>query len=138
LVCGFDSNVKISGFVAYVLTTLPPSELENRIFRLEGERKSLNDLGALFKTGTSVKHVENITGEAGEIKTSLLTLFDSGADSSGWDAANKVEGSGTNINAAGSANAWPLSRSCLIWLQDTNARPIARPSSRRRGDEGPD
>jgi hypothetical protein len=68
--------------------------------------KSLNDLGALFKTGTSVEHVENITGEAGEIKTSLLTLFDSGTGSSGWDAANKMEGSGSN--AAGSVDAlWP-------------------------------
>ncbi|KAJ7083889.1 hypothetical protein C8R44DRAFT_903596 [Mycena epipterygia] len=84
-----------------VLTTLPPTELENRIFRLEGERRSLNSLGELFKA--SVKHVDHVTGEAGELKTHLLAAVDSGAGSSGWDAGNKVEGSGSK--AAGIGNA---------------------------------
>jgi len=100
----FTSIADIAGFVAYVLTTLPPSELENRIFRLEGERASLNSLGAQWKT--SVEHVDSIAGEGSEFKTVLLTLLDTGAGSTGWDAANKAEGSGSN--AAGSANAlWP-------------------------------
>jgi hypothetical protein len=95
---------KIAGFVAYVLTTLPPSELENRIFRLEGERGSMNGLAAQFKT--SVEQVDKITGDAGEMKTGLLALVDSGACSTGWDEANKRDGSGSK--AAGSANAlWP-------------------------------
>jgi hypothetical protein len=64
----------------------------------------LNSLGALFKT--SVEHVDRITGEAGEMKTRLLIAMEFGAGTTGWDAANKVEGSGSN--AAGSANAlWP-------------------------------
>ncbi|KAJ7751903.1 hypothetical protein DFH07DRAFT_825835 [Mycena maculata] len=94
----------IAGFVAHVLTTLPPSELENRAFRLEGDRKSLKELGLLFKT--TVEQVDLITGEAGDVKTRLMTIVDTGAASTGWDEANKVEGSGSN--AAGSARAfWP-------------------------------
>ncbi|KAJ7454741.1 hypothetical protein FB451DRAFT_1279191 [Mycena latifolia] len=100
----FTSIGDIAGFVAYVLTTFPPSELENRIFRLEGDRASLNDLGAQFKT--SVEHVDSITGEAGELKTILLTIVETGAGSTGWDATAKTEGSGSK--AAGSANSlWP-------------------------------
>ncbi|KAJ7895085.1 hypothetical protein B0H13DRAFT_2252459 [Mycena leptocephala] len=100
----FTSIADTAGFVAYVLTTLPPSELENRIFRLEGERGSMNGLAAQFKT--SVEQVDKITGDAGEMKTGLLALVDSGACSTGWDEANKRDGSGSK--AAGSANAlWP-------------------------------
>ncbi|KAJ7454696.1 hypothetical protein FB451DRAFT_1279004 [Mycena latifolia] len=92
----------IAGFVAHVLTTLPPSELENRALRLEGDRASMNDLGALFKT--SVEHVDAIVGEEG--KTWLMTAMDTGAGSTGWDEATKAEGSGNK--AAGSGNAlWP-------------------------------
>lgn len=95
---------KIAGFVAYVLTTLPPSELENRVFRLEGERSSLNDLAVQFKT--TAEHVDQITGEAGELKTGLLFGIDTGAGSTGWDAVNSAEGSGSR--AAGSGNkVWP-------------------------------
>ncbi|KAJ7016286.1 hypothetical protein C8F04DRAFT_1281964 [Mycena alexandri] len=100
----FTSIADIAGFVAYVLTNLPPSKLENRILRLEGERIRMNDLGVLFKT--SVEHVDRIPGEAGEAKTGLLKLLDSGAGSTGWDEAHKRERSGGE--AAGSANSlWP-------------------------------
>ncbi|KAJ7677353.1 hypothetical protein B0H17DRAFT_1170410 [Mycena rosella] len=100
----FTSVADIAGFVAHVLTTLPPSELENRTFRLEGDRAILNDFGALFKT--EVEHVDHITGERGEFRTMLLAVLESGAGSSGWDEVTKSEGSGSN--AAGSANTlWP-------------------------------
>ncbi|KAJ6570253.1 hypothetical protein DFH09DRAFT_1261262 [Mycena vulgaris] len=88
----FTSISDIAGFVAHVLTALPRSELEDRVFRLEGERASMNDVGALFKT--AVEHVESIAGEGGESRTFLLALADSGGFSTG--------------KAAGSANAlWP-------------------------------
>ncbi|KAJ7638123.1 hypothetical protein B0H17DRAFT_1164025 [Mycena rosella] len=100
----FTSIGDIAGYVAYVLTTLPASELENRIFRIEGDRASLNDLGLLFTT--SVEHVDEITGDDGFLKTLLLGLVDTGAGSTGWDEATKTEGLGSQ--AAGSANAlWP-------------------------------
>ncbi|KAJ7173606.1 hypothetical protein C8R46DRAFT_991414 [Mycena filopes] len=97
----FTSIPDIAGFVAHVLTTLPPSALENRILRLEGERSTLNALGLLFKT--SVEHVDAVTGEAGELKTMLQKLADSGGASTGWDAVNQKEREGAD--AAGSANA---------------------------------
>ncbi|KAJ6467394.1 hypothetical protein C8R45DRAFT_1063991 [Mycena sanguinolenta] len=94
----------IAGFVAYVLTTLPPSELENSIFRLEGERLSLNDLAT--QLNATVEYVDSIDGAAGPFKTYLLGILDSGAGTTGWEEAKKTEGSG--INAAGSSNAlWP-------------------------------
>ncbi|KAJ7659541.1 hypothetical protein DFH06DRAFT_1269108 [Mycena polygramma] len=100
----FTSLAEVAGFVAYILTHLPPPELEDRIFRLEAERACLNDLGEYFKC--AVEHVSIITGEHGAAKTMLLGHFDTGAGSTGWDAANKVERSGTE--AAGSGNAaWP-------------------------------
>ncbi|KAJ6534614.1 hypothetical protein DFH09DRAFT_932100, partial [Mycena vulgaris] len=100
----FTSAADIAGFVAHVLTTLPASELESRVFRLEGDRGSLTDIAAQFKA--SVEHVEHITGENGELKTLLLARMDTGAGSTGWDEATKSEGSGSK--AAGSANAlWP-------------------------------
>ncbi|KAJ7694627.1 hypothetical protein B0H17DRAFT_1009194 [Mycena rosella] len=100
----YTAAADVAGFVAHVLTTLPRSELENRVFRLEGDRASMKDLGALFKA--PVEHVDHITGEAGGLKTRLLTAGDTGRGSTGWDEITKAEGSG--IKAAGSANAlWP-------------------------------
>ncbi|KAJ7510421.1 hypothetical protein B0H11DRAFT_1846297 [Mycena galericulata] len=97
----FTSVKDIAGFVAYVLTTLPPSELENREFRLEGDRSSLNALAAQFKT--TVEYVDRITGEGGDIKTRLMNFVDTGVGSTGWNEAKKTEESGDK--AAGSANA---------------------------------
>ncbi|KAJ7119613.1 hypothetical protein C8R44DRAFT_788512 [Mycena epipterygia] len=97
----FTSLADVAGFVAYVLTTLPPTEVENRIFRLEGDRACLNDLGPMFKT--EVEHLDKITGPMGDMKTYLMTVAGTGVGSTGWDVAKKAEGSGNH--AAGSANA---------------------------------
>ncbi|KAJ7051755.1 hypothetical protein C8F01DRAFT_1034004, partial [Mycena amicta] len=94
----------VAGFVVHVLTTLPPAELENKIFRIEGERTKPNDIGALFKT--AVEYVTEIPGEGGAIKTSIATELDSGLGSTGWNVVTKSEGTGDA--AAGSANKlWP-------------------------------
>ncbi|KAJ7815680.1 hypothetical protein B0H14DRAFT_2521781 [Mycena olivaceomarginata] len=101
----FTSIPDISGFVAHVLTTVPPSELEDRTLRLEGERFSFNGLAAQF-TNISVEHVDSIAGEGADFKALLLQALATGPGSSGWDGARKAEGTGSN--AAGSANAlWP-------------------------------
>ncbi|KAJ6585730.1 hypothetical protein B0H19DRAFT_1250509 [Mycena capillaripes] len=97
----FTSISDIAGFVAHILTTLPASELVNRIFRVEGKRASLNSIAVQFNA--SVKHVDSINGEGGQFKTGLQGVIDTGAGSTGWDVANKAEG--TAINAAGNANA---------------------------------
>ncbi|KAJ7284600.1 hypothetical protein C8J57DRAFT_1289057 [Mycena rebaudengoi] len=100
----FTSIGDIAGFVAYILTSLPPSELENKIFRLQGDRMSSNELGGLFKT--TVEHVDEITGEDGGLKTHLLNLMDTGAGSTGWNVVKGTEGSGSE--GAGSGNtSWP-------------------------------
>ncbi|KAJ7225988.1 NAD(P)-binding protein [Mycena pura] len=102
--CSFTSTEDIAAFVAYVLTTLPPPQLEDKIFRLEGDRMCLNDLGPVLKA--PVEYVDHIVGKEGELKTALLKMIDVGAGSTGWDNANKVERSGSD--AAGTANAlWP-------------------------------
>ena len=36
-------------FVHHVITTLPPSQLENRIFEIEGDRKSFREIIALWE-----------------------------------------------------------------------------------------
>ncbi|KAF8125916.1 hypothetical protein K438DRAFT_2147935 [Mycena galopus ATCC 62051] len=82
----------IPGFAAHASTTLPPSELNNCILRLEGDRSTLNDLTVLFKT--SVEHLP----------------VDTGAGSTCWDEVQLEKVEGTGENAAGSAltNAlWP-------------------------------
>ncbi|KAJ7471935.1 hypothetical protein FB451DRAFT_1339635 [Mycena latifolia] len=100
----FTSIADVAGFVAHFLTTLPPADVENRIFRIQGDRACMNALGPLFKT--EVEHQDEIAGPMGELKTRLLTLADTGVGSTGWDAVDKVERSGDG--EAGSANAlWP-------------------------------
>ncbi|KAJ7621220.1 hypothetical protein FB45DRAFT_839060 [Roridomyces roridus] len=100
----FTSIGDIAAFVAHVLTTLPPSELENRIFRLEGERATLNEVAKQF--GATVDYVDAVPGDDGHIKTWLLGELESGGASAGWNAAKKAEGTG--VDAAGSGNeAWP-------------------------------
>ncbi|KAM0752040.1 NAD(P)-binding protein [Meredithblackwellia eburnea MCA 4105] len=39
----------IATFLAHVLTTLPPAELNDRVFRIEGDRKSLNEVVAIYE-----------------------------------------------------------------------------------------
>ncbi|KAJ7275601.1 hypothetical protein C8J57DRAFT_1311173 [Mycena rebaudengoi] len=95
----FTSIGDIAGFVAYILTSLPLSELENKIFRLQGDRVSLNELGGLFKT--TVEHVDEITGEDGELKTHLLKLMDTGVGSTGWNVVKGTEGSGSEGAGSG-------------------------------------
>ncbi|KAJ7510295.1 hypothetical protein B0H11DRAFT_1182859 [Mycena galericulata] len=100
----FTAVSDIAGFVAHVLTTLPPSELENRIFRIQGDRANFKQVAAQFNTTLEI--VDRIPGEMGELRTHLMSVMDTGAGSTGWDPVNKVEGTGDN--AAGSANKlWP-------------------------------
>ncbi|KAF7315864.1 CUE domain-containing protein [Mycena indigotica] len=58
-----------SGFLAYILTTLPPSELENRTFRLQGDLISLKAFAATLDT--KIEYVDEIKGVDGDHKTLL-------------------------------------------------------------------
>ncbi|KAJ7246109.1 hypothetical protein B0H12DRAFT_1187384 [Mycena haematopus] len=99
----FTSLGDIAGFMAHVLTTLPPSQLENRILRLQGARATWNEIAAACNL--SVDRVDAIDG-AESFLTILSKFLDTGAGSTGWDPVQRKEGDGED--AAGSANAlWP-------------------------------
>ncbi|KAK7045259.1 NmrA domain-containing protein [Favolaschia claudopus] len=98
----YTSIPDIAGFVAHVLTTLPPAQLHNRIFRLEGGRATFKELATEYYK-TTFEHVKQLPeGPAVEMKEAVLSLLESGAGSTGWDDANKRERTGDE--AAGSGN----------------------------------
>ncbi|KAJ6532348.1 hypothetical protein B0H19DRAFT_1241794 [Mycena capillaripes] len=78
--------------------SLPPSKLQDRIFRLESERTSPNNLGV--QLNRPVMHIDRIEGD--EAKTALLKLLDSRVGSTGWDEENQREKTGSD--GVGSAN----------------------------------
>ncbi|KAH7883987.1 hypothetical protein F5I97DRAFT_1813796 [Phlebopus sp. FC_14] len=77
----------VAGFVAHVLTTLPESYLHNATFRLQGDRTSLADIGALYEARNPPVPVAHVTKlPEGFVKqTFLQSKFDQGRLSSGWD-----------------------------------------------------
>ncbi|KAJ7641496.1 hypothetical protein FB45DRAFT_1053995, partial [Roridomyces roridus] len=101
----FTSIVDITGFLAYVLTSVPLSDLSNRrILRLQGDRATLKSLAPLFNT--TVEHADAITGPMGDLRTFMMRMVDTGVGSTGWDVSQQKEGEGER--AAGSANdLWP-------------------------------
>ncbi|KAK4704556.1 hypothetical protein P7C70_g1660, partial [Phenoliferia sp. Uapishka_3] len=46
---GFTARPDIASFLAHTLTSLPPSKLSNAIFRLEGDRKSFNEVVGIYE-----------------------------------------------------------------------------------------
>ncbi|KAI0067434.1 NAD-P-binding protein [Artomyces pyxidatus] len=51
----FTSRGDIARYVVYVLTNLPAEQLVNRAFRLEGDRKSFNEVFKLYEAKTGKK-----------------------------------------------------------------------------------
>jgi len=51
----WTSRADISRYVAHVLTSLPREKLEWRAFRIEGERKSLNEIVSEYESRTQKK-----------------------------------------------------------------------------------
>ncbi|KAJ7026945.1 hypothetical protein C8F04DRAFT_100498 [Mycena alexandri] len=87
----FTSIPDIAGFLVHILTTLAPSELENHILRIEGDRATLNEIALKFKT--TVDHIDSVEGKWGEFFTYMLKSFEAGGGSTGWDEVNQREGS---------------------------------------------
>ena len=54
---GFTARPDIASFLAYTLTTLPASTFADKIFRIEGDRKSFNEVVALYEKTHNGKHV---------------------------------------------------------------------------------
>ncbi|KAJ7464775.1 hypothetical protein B0H11DRAFT_2159783 [Mycena galericulata] len=88
--CSFTASDDVSGFVAHVLTSLPPEELFNRTFRLEGDRSTLSDLAVIFRT--DVEYVDKIPGRMSEVWTRMQNAAECGVASTGWDMTQWAEG----------------------------------------------
>lgn len=98
----FTADEDVGGFVAHVLTTLPPSELNNRIFRIEGDRVSYGEIAA--RIGLPVVRVENVPSDSEEFSqfcTMLQKVREQGYGSTGWNHVLKKD----DAESAGSANA---------------------------------
>ena len=75
------------GFIAHVLTTLPASSLHNATFRIQGERRSLASIGAIYEARNPLVPVAHVAElPEGFVKqTFLQRKFEEGRLSSGWD-----------------------------------------------------
>ncbi|KZP31697.1 hypothetical protein FIBSPDRAFT_724096 [Athelia psychrophila] len=62
----------IAGFLAYVLIHLPESELHDKVFRLEGERATLNDIIGHYGGKYPVEHVDAISDDAYKTRVQLV------------------------------------------------------------------
>ncbi|KIJ68787.1 hypothetical protein HYDPIDRAFT_25041 [Hydnomerulius pinastri MD-312] len=98
----FTAIPDIGEYLAYVLTALPPSQLNDTILRIEGHRGSLREIGALYAGKAPIEFVTSIPTNvpAAQIKEYLQRRFDTGAGSTGWDNLLNKEGS----EPAGGAN----------------------------------
>ena len=96
-----------TGYVAHVLTTLPPGELENRSLRIEGEGTTVLDLAK--KLNKEINYTDKVPGEPlNEVKNYLLATWDSGRGSSRYDFGTKVlrEGETANDNNLWAGHKW--------------------------------
>ncbi|TFK76170.1 NAD(P)-binding protein [Pluteus cervinus] len=96
----FTSRADIAGFLAHVLTTYPPEKLDDKVFRIEGDRATLLELAVYLKA--EVEFVDEVPGPRGPAITYMQRLLETGAGSTGWDPISNEEGS----EKAGSGNAW--------------------------------
>ena len=79
----------IAGFTAYVITHLPPPQLANKIFRIEGEAASLLDISKLYASKVGVEYVGEFTGDEGEFRNFLHGVIESGKGLVAYDLASK-------------------------------------------------
>ncbi|KAI3611651.1 endo--beta-xylanase precursor [Moniliophthora roreri] len=85
----FTDEADIGGYVAHVLTNLPPKQLENACFRIEGDQATMQELAKRLKK--EIAYVEHVPGEPlNHIKNWLVRLWDAGKGSTSWDYASGV------------------------------------------------
>jgi len=104
-----------AGFIAHVLTSLPPAKLHDVTFRIQGERTSLNAVGALYASkNIPVEHVAALP-EGYTKQTALQVLFDQGRASAGWDnyADTDVPENADSGNAAWPGHQWKTVKEVL-------------------------
>ena len=99
------------GFIAHALTTLPPSQLRNAVFRIEGQRATLTEVAALFGRKVPIVRVDkvpdDIPGNAPEIRKLLQAAFEAGSGSSGWNNyTNEDSEPSDNARALWEGHSW--------------------------------
>jgi hypothetical protein len=77
---------------------LPPNQLANSIFRIEGEHASIAEIAAMYRDKVDVVHVDGFPGD--EFRTFLHDIHNKGMCSTGYDFATGQELS----EGAGSSN----------------------------------
>jgi len=89
----------IAGFLAYVLTHLAESDLHDKVFRLEGDRVTLDDVIGYYHDGSKypVEHVDVIADDAA--KTFLQSVIKNGK-------GVVVEEGEVSSNALWTGHAW--------------------------------
>ncbi|KAF7975619.1 hypothetical protein HWV62_9209 [Athelia sp. TMB] len=100
----FTDIEDIAGFVAYVLTHLAPSELENKYFRIQGESASFVEIAEYYKL--PVERVTAFGGPDGPFRTLLHRLIESGKGSVGYSALVGKELTAGESNALWKGHHW--------------------------------
>lgn len=95
----FTNSEDVAGFTAYIVTHLSPSELTNKIFRIEGEHANMLDIAGYYDS----MPVEYVNGFDDEFKTILQGAINTGKGSVAYDIASGKELTGSD--AAGAL--WP-------------------------------
>ncbi|KAK7460426.1 hypothetical protein VKT23_009145 [Stygiomarasmius scandens] len=98
----FTAQEDIGGFIAHALTTLPLSKLSNAHFRLEGDRLTIRQVAE--KLNKPIEYVQAIPGSNSELRTAIVSNFETGAGSTGWDPVKQQENPKDSEDGAGSAN----------------------------------
>ncbi|KAI5884823.1 NAD(P)-binding protein [Schizophyllum commune H4-8] len=92
----------IGGFIAHVVTHYPLSELANKALRIEGERLTLNGLGAILKA--PVEKVEEVPSLPGGPPPFIMSGLQTSIEKGLMNQDTKV---GENDGAGGADHMWP-------------------------------
>ncbi|KAH7913355.1 hypothetical protein BJ138DRAFT_1134145 [Hygrophoropsis aurantiaca] len=99
----FTALDDIAGFLAYILTHTPPSQLHNATLRIQGDRKSLREIAALYDGKVEIAQIAEFPADIPEagLRTFLQKEFEVGVGSTGFDAAKGRD----DEQLAGSSNS---------------------------------
>lgn len=94
-----------------MLTSLPPTQLANSIFRIEGEHASLADIGAMYGNKVEVVHVDGFPDD--EFRHFLHGIHNKGMTSTGYNfETGEDEGAGSS-NYLWAGHHWKKIRDIL-------------------------
>lgn len=108
----FNSR-RLPGFFAHVLTTLPPSELNDKIFRIEGERATLLKVASILNA--PIEFVQKVPGDTSGLLSLLSTKFEEGKPYTSWSPADEkdIEGEEGNHNHLWTGHKWKSIKQAL-------------------------